>query len=132
MTNPEVQQIREDWIAALRSGDYKRGEGLLRTADDEFCCLGVLCDIVNNTELSEALNASRDWELIDDDRPRYRYVFGRSNSTAFLTAGVIRLAGLKGGDFHASLSRMNDHGSSFESIADELENHPEKYFLRND
>lgn len=40
--NPEVKQM---WLDALRSGEYKQGRGELRTADDEFCCLGVLCDI---------------------------------------------------------------------------------------
>ena len=33
------------WVAALRSGKYKQGTGQLRTEDDCYCCLGVLCDI---------------------------------------------------------------------------------------
>ncbi len=32
------------WIEALRSGKYKQGRDLLRK-DDEYCCLGVACDI---------------------------------------------------------------------------------------
>ena len=46
--NPEVKAL---WLAALRSGDYTQGTGRLHTryADDsttdEFCCLGVLCDL---------------------------------------------------------------------------------------
>lgn len=41
------------WIAALRSRKYKQGTGSLRQIGpttrsvDRFCCLGVLCDIVN-------------------------------------------------------------------------------------
>jgi len=33
----------EKWIAALRSGGYKQGEGCLRD-EEGFCCLGVLQD----------------------------------------------------------------------------------------
>lgn len=48
--NPEV---RAQWVAALRSGKYKQGVGRLKREasgfgpgdGEEFCCLGVLCDI---------------------------------------------------------------------------------------
>jgi hypothetical protein len=36
--------IRDRWVKALTSGDYKQGSGALRRGD-EFCCLGVLCDL---------------------------------------------------------------------------------------
>ena len=32
------------WTDALRSGEYKQGQGQLREADT-YCCLGVLCDV---------------------------------------------------------------------------------------
>ena len=34
------------WIDALRSGRYKQGAGYLRCAEDTFCCLGVLADVL--------------------------------------------------------------------------------------
>lgn len=42
--NPE---IKARWVAALRSGDYKQGEGTLRRVDGTVthCCLGVLCEL---------------------------------------------------------------------------------------
>jgi hypothetical protein len=36
--------IKERWITALESGEYKQGTGVLRN-ENEFCCLGVLCDL---------------------------------------------------------------------------------------
>lgn len=42
--NPEVKQ---QWVAALRSGKYEQGVCVLRSMTDQFCCLGVLCDVVN-------------------------------------------------------------------------------------
>jgi len=43
------KQIKKKWLKALRSGKYNQGIGKLRQkADkgDEFCCLGVLCDVL--------------------------------------------------------------------------------------
>lgn len=37
--------LKEQWINALRSGDYKQGTGQLRNDNNEFCCLGVLADV---------------------------------------------------------------------------------------
>lgn len=40
------RELKTKWLEALRSGKYKQGRSALRTIQDEFCCLGVLCDIV--------------------------------------------------------------------------------------
>lgn len=40
--NPE---IKKQWLKGLESGEYEQGENALRIGG-EFCCLGVLCDIV--------------------------------------------------------------------------------------
>jgi len=37
-------EIKAAWIAALRSGKYKKTVGDLRNPNG-FCCLGVLCDL---------------------------------------------------------------------------------------
>ena len=39
-------ELREKWVAALRSGEYKQGRKLLMSdfaRDRRYCCLGVLC-----------------------------------------------------------------------------------------
>jgi hypothetical protein len=45
--------IAEKWVKALRSGEFKQGHGVLRYYDTknqpEHCCLGVLCELYNNT-----------------------------------------------------------------------------------
>jgi len=43
------QSILKQWLAALRSGDYKKGHGDLRR-DDSYCCLGVLCELAVEAE----------------------------------------------------------------------------------
>ncbi len=45
------EAVREDllkrWVVALRSGHYKQGKNVLRSVDDNYCCLGVLCEVYN-------------------------------------------------------------------------------------
>lgn len=36
--------IAKKWVAALRSGEYRQGRGMLETPKGH-CCLGVLCDL---------------------------------------------------------------------------------------
>lgn len=47
------QNIMKKWVKALRSGKYKQGAGTLkqynRKGQAEHCCLGVLCELYNNT-----------------------------------------------------------------------------------
>ena len=46
MTKLTKQQLalRTKWTTALRSGRYRQTQNRLRSGD-EFCCLGVLCDV---------------------------------------------------------------------------------------
>lgn len=38
------EDIKQEWLAALRSGEYRQAHEQLRNGD-RFCCLGVLCDL---------------------------------------------------------------------------------------
>jgi hypothetical protein len=43
-------EIKRKWVAALRGGRYPQGHNTLRQKGpngDQFCCLGVLCDVVD-------------------------------------------------------------------------------------
>ena len=56
--NPEV---KEKWLAALRSGEYLQGIGSLRrynsvTGESRYCCFGVLCELA----LEQGVISSRD------------------------------------------------------------------------
>lgn len=37
-------KLKAKWLAALRSGNYTQGQGVLNK-DNKMCCLGVLCDV---------------------------------------------------------------------------------------
>lgn len=44
---------KQKWLDALRSGKYKQGTGVLRDQYNRFCCLGVLCDVYDNSRWSD-------------------------------------------------------------------------------
>ena len=66
--------IKQLWIKALRSGKYQQGQTILRSLDNKFCCLGVLCDILesNNWKRNHFYYAIRDNSatLPDDTQDR--------------------------------------------------------------
>lgn len=39
------EEFKALWIKALESDEFKQGEGRLRSFGDEYCCLGVACEI---------------------------------------------------------------------------------------
>jgi hypothetical protein len=106
-------QIKQKWVSALRSGEYQQGQYCLRT-EDKFCCLGVLCDLYgkeNNVE----------WDLVNDDG-NYEFSYHSERLPLF----VVGWAGV-GNDnpeiCETSLAELNDTGSTFNEIADLIEEH---------
>lgn len=125
----------EKWVEALRSGEYKQGKNRLRSNDDEFCCLGVLCDQMQKAGVMPF------WETIKMDG---------IEDTSYRCAGEIthlpiqaaELVGLTtpDGAFKAdskypptvrvtsSLMLWNDEGKTFEEIANLIESRPAGLF----
>lgn len=40
------QELKQKWVKALRSGEYQQGRYKLRSLDDKYCCLRVLCSVM--------------------------------------------------------------------------------------
>lgn len=102
------QAIKAQWVEALRSGRYQQGKNVLRSLSDNYCCLGVLCDLI----------APSDWHEAD------RGQFAHHHGGAFMPGQDIldRLGLERDGNLGAvRLSEMNDSGSNFYSIADFIE-----------
>lgn len=122
------KEVKKKWIAALRSGEYDQATGFLRTQEDQYCCLGVLCDLYAKEGLGE-------WKC-DEDNEDYPYMFfpNTPNSVGaegLLPKEVMEWAGLESidGGFHiekipttdsmfSTLSELNDQGDTFTTIAD--------------
>jgi hypothetical protein len=124
-------EVKELWLSALRSGEYVQGKNLLHKSfpdtdkPDEFCCLGVLCDLaVKNGVIDES-----DIQTLEVQEDGYSY-HGYEHSTAFLPGSVQHWSGVHSdnGVFHdsqfdieRSLVFLNDDGIPFSDIADVIE-----------
>ena len=61
-------EIKAQWVAALRSGDYRQAKGNLRVDTSTgvgYCCLGVLCDLAEKAGVVTFL----DLKVIESDDP---------------------------------------------------------------
>ena len=98
-------EIKAQWLAALRSGDYQQGKSLLHY-EDRFCCLGVLCDLY-------AKDTGNTWE---SDGLAYTM----HGSDQMLPPQAQEWAGL--GVFNPmDLAGRNDNGATFEELAEVIE-----------
>ena len=103
------KELGEKWADALESGKYKQGYFALRSCDDEFCCLGVLCDVVDPKGWSYRVN-SVNFHYHDPEDP----VNGRSG---FLPKFITRALGITPNE-EQEFTDMNDtHDMTFEQIA---------------
>lgn len=102
-------EVKEKWIAALRSGDYQRGEGFLRR-DESYCCLGVLCDL-----------AVKDGVILEPKLGVDKFTYYYAGIYTHLPQAVIAWAGEDVMYKQYKLSTMNDDGASFAEIADFIE-----------
>jgi|ERR1043166_3191656 hypothetical protein len=123
------KRVKTRWLKALRSGQYKQGIGRLKTLNDpdEFCCLGVLCDIaLHSTKEGKKFvyeeEATPTVVAYVDDSSGTRKLFD-------LPPAVAKWAGLDQVDPQVTLSNgdsqhlswVNDKGFTFEHIADMIE-----------
>ena len=61
--------IKEKWLEALRSGRYRQGKNCLRNLYDEYCCIGVLLDVIDPTRWIRKENCYS-WENEDAVLPK--------------------------------------------------------------
>jgi hypothetical protein len=123
-------EIRTQWTAALRSGEYQQGRGQLRRGA-ECCCLGVLCELaVKAGIIPEGDSAT---SFLGDVE------YGAEANDLHLPAEVMEWAGIgehnpsvdlaslpEGAEWasdptvdgQASLANLNDGGTPFGVIAD--------------
>jgi hypothetical protein len=104
---------REQWLTALRSGEYKQGRGRLRKSDDSYCCLGVLCDI----------SGKGTW-IKNPDREHYTFDLGHHHRlSTFLSKEIEDAVGLTSTDTNLLIKLNDSEGASFEQIAEYIEEH---------
>jgi len=104
------KELRDKWVKALRSGDYEQGTQALFNSG-AYCCLGVLCEIQGYKK------------LVHQGRPCF---FNETGSVLNGIGLVCPNDGYNSGldrDTRQDLAVMNDGGSTFNEIADWIEEH---------
>ncbi|QDP56460.1 MAG: hypothetical protein Tp152SUR00d2C52646391_56 [Prokaryotic dsDNA virus sp.] len=114
-----LTENQKKWIAALRSGEYIQGYHALQRPSGAFCCLGVACKVYEkNTDKNLATGPH---SIIE-------------GGSLYAQKEVMHWVGLRTGKGEPmneglSLIDLNDRGTSFNGIANILENSPEEYFV---
>lgn len=109
------RELKDKWTKALRSGDYKQGKFHLKTKGNEYCCLGVLCDIVDPEGWQDFCCIFYHRLEINEDNNGYPGL-GRKASRKL----KVSFEEMK------DLAYMNDNGHSFETIAKWIEQNVEE------
>jgi hypothetical protein len=113
------QNIKTDWLSALRSGEFEQGKGYLKVRDPdtgkcELCCLGVLCELAIKAGVIPALEDREDGAFVYDEVSR-----------AYLPVKVAVWAGIPDtsmpGSVQEILSSLNDSNDTFDATAEYIE-----------
>lgn len=121
---------------ALRSGRFKQGRGKLRSHDDRFCCLGVMCEVhpdVRWTKYRPSRDESSYSPLLDgvkvntltSDISIDENTLNDTYPNRLISRGLMGLdrdaPDRPGCALGNRLWKMNDSGMSFDQIADYIE-----------
>lgn len=116
------ENVKLEWLAALRSGEYPQDGGKLKT-EEGYCCLGVLCDVGK-----KLFGVAGEWEQpeFEDDswyfvgtKPHGKEVVPDARSS-FLPSNVIGWAGITTTQ-ERILSKINDNADDFADVIDYIE-----------
>jgi len=78
------KELIKRWVEALRSGKYQQGRLSLRNTSNQFCCLGVLCDIAKD-------ELGLDW-ILKEEWSKYQI----DNNCTVLPSSLKELIGIGG------------------------------------
>ena len=101
------QDIKAQWLKALRSGKYQQGFKYLRSDETHYCPLGVLCDIVDPSG----------WHVVGVIDPHYFH----NETTNCLGREVFAQARLYDVDAHNVMAMNDGKRYAFSAIAQWIE-----------
>lgn len=120
----------QQWVAALRSGDYQQGRTRLCSIQDGerfYCCLGVACDLYQREVggLEEHIIKFPGREVVSYGVGAFVAMPEKVRKWVGLTDPSGHIGRPPGRHMERdSLAGLNDSGESFASIADVIESEP--------
>jgi hypothetical protein len=119
------KSIAMAWCEALESGEYEQGTGQLRDVGNNFCCLGVLCNL--HAQAKPRLAAQQE-EIVgyfgeDEFLPKRVMEWSglKTNNGVFITVEDDPYYGKT--NVANELTDMNDSGKTFSYIAKQIRTH---------
>ena len=134
-------ELKNEWITALRSGNYTQAVGSLKTVEQgkvSHCCLGVLCEIAlakniiessvrgvdthyygDEFEFAVLPHVVRDWAGIDQVNPIIILTPELKEKIAERSSTIRNMNDIP----IFSLAEFNDAGFTFNEIADLIDEH---------
>lgn len=128
--------FKEEWLAALESGDYVQGIGQLRDDTDQFCCLGVACDLAVKKGLGQWVSVTQEtwddglagrWAFVIDEEKFDQDRFHEYHETAVLPAALVDLFGFgdDGGMYEITQEERDLLENDYDSDEEVVENYRE-------
>lgn len=133
-------EVRAQWVAALRSGDYVQGTGYLTTIKHGVrrdCCLGVLCQLAADAGVGVAVTIGKDgirsYDGLDQLPPPSVWAWATGSEASASKMGTdfdVEVANphylgeedpSEPESWSSCLSEENDAGKDFEHIAGLIE-----------
>lgn len=122
-TEQSLRQQRFDMVVkACRSGEYKFGIDMLRSADDCYCIMGVACEVAIkdgiDVKVTQTSLIPDEFDEFDEARYVGNYGYGISGSNFMPPEGVRRwlynVPGLSRLPSPSTVMQLNDNSQSFE------------------
>jgi hypothetical protein len=113
-------ELKQKWIAALSGGQYQQGSGVLRDKHDRFCCLGVLCDVVDSSGWRELKPVDTCIANHEFEVEAYSYLHEANEEETTLPDALQKRIGLTLSEISKLIS-LNDAGNDFGFIARHIE-----------
>jgi len=113
---PMDPKVKADLLEALKSGEYRQCQDMLRSPTDAYCCLGVVCDVVAPEGWGDLYGRDKD-DLRDTV---WGHKFELDNETSYLGQDLLEHIGLSA-DAMYQLVRINDRNSDFEEAIQFIE-----------
>lgn len=120
---------QQQWIDALRSGNYKQCKEHLKTEDIDgqisYCCLGVATELFDPDahELKLQLSKTGGGRRVSFDETASQKTVDELNLRS-----PVGSFSLDSPFYYQSLAYMNDQGATFEEIAAIIEENPQAVF----
>lgn len=141
-SNFKMGPLQRKWIEELKTTDKQQIEGYLCTDDGRYCCLGILCEVLNLDKRVTHERVDCDSFVVEFYSPNSKVMSDKYQLPQHVHS-IVNLSDELGRvikhnvehvtteDGYNCLADMNDSGISFKEIAEIIEVDPSNFFTKS-